>query len=204
MLDLLKYAVEHSEILLSICAAVATAAGSFWKLVVSPTREFTQEFVEIKSDLPVLKSIASDFRNNGGSTLKDTMDSIKTELIRNGFIQRMLVLRSGEAWWEADADGHLIWISEVGADILGEASEDLLGNSWVSTIHPDDQDRVYSSWMQAVKERRPYSSFHRILHDNGKMFRVKVSGHPILEKSNQNVLGFVGQITVMEGATADE
>lgn len=69
----------------------------------------------------------------------------------------------------ADAAGVCLQSNADFARIAGLSESELLGNGWLSTLHPDDRDRVATAWATAVKTGTRFVSLHRFAHRDGKV-----------------------------------
>jgi PAS domain S-box-containing protein len=69
----------------------------------------------------------------------------------------------------ADGSGACLQSNANFARIAGLSESELLGNGWLSTLHPDDRDRVASAWATAVKTGTQFVSLHRFAHRDGKV-----------------------------------
>lgn len=96
--------LQHPELFiwakgLGATVAIVTAAIALWKKVIKPFFFFVKDFVhcatvlkdsipqleQFNEILPVLNTIASEFKNNHGSSLRDRIDSIET-LAKNSHV----------------------------------------------------------------------------------------------------------------------
>lgn len=73
-------------------AAFITAFGVIWTKVVKPFSRGVTQADLILPLIPVLADIASQFRNNGGSTLRDVVDRLEAAAVRQEkLVNEMLV-----------------------------------------------------------------------------------------------------------------
>jgi hypothetical protein len=72
--------VDNYEIILKI-AAIIGALTVIYKTVVSPIMRFGKKIDDIHEALPVLKGIAQEFKNNGGSSLLDRFERMELALV---------------------------------------------------------------------------------------------------------------------------
>ncbi|MEO8003984.1 MAG: PAS domain-containing protein [Betaproteobacteria bacterium] len=69
----------------------------------------------------------------------------------------------------ADGSGACLQSNADFARVAGLSESELLGNGWLSTLHPEDRDRVAAAWAIAVKTGTPFVSMHRFAHRDGKV-----------------------------------
>lgn len=66
---------------LIVAAAGVTAALTIWRKVIIPFAKLVGAINRIADATPVLIDIAEEFRPNGGSSLRDTVDRIETGMV---------------------------------------------------------------------------------------------------------------------------
>lgn len=95
--------------------------------------------------------------------------------------------------FHTDALGCCLYVNEQWCAIAGSSLQDALGEGWLQAIHPEDRDRVFAQWNQAVRENLAFHSEYRFLHLNGTTW---VFGQAVAQKANDGkVTGYVGTIT---------
>lgn len=67
------------------------------------------------------------------------------------------------------------------ARIAGLSESELLGNGWLSTLHPEDRDRVATAWATAVKTGTRFVSLHRFAHRDGKVVWVSMQSAKMID-----------------------
>jgi PAS domain S-box-containing protein len=92
----------------------------------------------------------------------------------------MSIDRNYSAWIEAVP--HVVWVaSKTGAftflnrrwtQMTGLGNEQGLGFEFLESIHPEDRDRIQSSWQQAVRSELPYEAKFRMRLANGNYCRI--------------------------------
>jgi len=63
----------------------------------------------------------------------------------------------------------------------------------LALIHPDDRERVINVSSETAKERKPYKLEHRVIHPDGKILDLLITGDVILNDKNEIVK--IGGIT---------
>lgn len=105
---------------------------------------------------------------------------------------------SGLAFWESNTEGQTVYASTHLAELVGLAPTAILGNGWVTTLHPDDRDRVFREWQAAVAQRRFFALRYRFQHLDGRVVPVWGKGLPLYGATGQ-ITGFVGVLKEEEG-----
>jgi len=90
--------------------------------------------------------------------------------------QRTLELRSSEerfrslaesapvGTFRTDARGRCSYVNPAWSELTGLSHEEAIDKGWVRMVHPEDQDRVLSSWGQAAGDAQ-----HRALRRAGRV-----------------------------------
>jgi len=67
----------------------------------------------------------------------------------------------------------------------------------LALIHPDDREKAIKVSSEAVKERRPYTLEHRIIHPNGNILNFLITGDVIRNEKNKviKIGGIIQDIT---------
>ncbi|MDV2857732.1 PAS domain S-box protein [Oceanimonas sp. CAM02] len=71
--------------------------------------------------------------------------------------------------FEADAEGHNIYSNRYYSDVLGQTTEQLMGDGWTHALHPDDKEKILNSWHAAVAgQKSEWRSEGRFLDAEGR------------------------------------
>jgi PAS domain S-box-containing protein len=89
--------------------------------------------------------------------------------------------------------GNCIYVNERWLEIAGLTLEETLGDRWVQAIYPEDRNRVFNTWQDAVINNIPFLSEYRFINKHKKL--TWVLGQAVAEKDEfgENI-GFVGAI----------
>ncbi|WP_414543298.1 GAF domain-containing protein [Nostoc sp. CCY0012] len=96
--------------------------------------------------------------------------------------------------YHADASGNCFYFNRRWCEITGLSYPDALGQGWEKALHPDDVQRVHSTWNQARATKSLYKCEHRFLRPDGEVVWVICQAVPELTL-NQEIIGYVGTIT---------
>lgn len=72
-----------------------------------------------------------------------------------------------------DADGGVVYVSPQVREILGLDPEAMLGTAWVSTVHPDDRERVMELQRIADETGEPFAAEYRVLAGGGRVVWIR-------------------------------
>ena len=87
----------------------------------------------------------------------------------------------------SDAFGQNTFVNQPFADYAGLAPDDLLGDGWLRTIHPDDADRAAATWEDSWREGKPYVAEYRFRRDDGRHRWHLVRGMPVRDEAGRIV-----------------
>jgi PAS domain S-box-containing protein len=73
--------------------------------------------------------------------------------------------------WTATPDGSLDYVSDRTATMLGRTREQIIGEGWLSVLHPDDVATTIERWTRSLKTGEPYEVEFRLWDANQKTFR---------------------------------
>jgi PAS domain S-box-containing protein len=96
----------------------------------------------------------------------------------------------------ADERGRASYINERLREMMGKPEEALLDAGWLSTVHPDDRERVGREVRRATPEGLDVSFEYRIVRPDGSERWAHAAGVPI-RAPNGSVLGYVGTVADM-------
>jgi PAS domain S-box-containing protein len=96
--------------------------------------------------------------------------------------------------FRTDGEGQNLYHNERWCEITGLTKAESSGDGWVKALHPDDQERIFTTWHQAAQTHTPFQSEHRLVRPNGEI--VWVYAQAQAEKDAEgNLIGYVGTIT---------
>jgi PAS domain S-box-containing protein len=89
--------------------------------------------------------------------------------------------------------GNCIYVNERWLEIAGLTLEETLGDRWAQAIYPEDRNRVFNTWQDAVINNIPFLSEYRFINKHKKV--TWVLGQAVAERDEfgENI-GFVGAI----------
>ena len=93
--------------------------------------------------------------------------------------------------FNADEDGHCIYVNKRYCEIAGLPKEKFFGTGWMDTLHPEDRDWVVREWGNCTRAGMPYAGEYRILSAQGNIVWVYAQA----VKADSEEGGFVGTVT---------
>jgi PAS domain S-box-containing protein len=73
--------------------------------------------------------------------------------------------------WTARPDGTLDFVSDRTASYFGASAEQIVGDQWLSVLHPDDLERTRERWGQSLKTGEPYEMEFRLWSAEHRAYR---------------------------------
>jgi len=80
--------------------------------------------------------------------------------------------------WTANADGVVDFLNEAMVRYTGVPLEGLVGEGWARRVHPDDIERVWADWGEAIQRRKNYDTEFRLQNWAGEFRWHRVSAQP--------------------------
>ena len=80
--------------------------------------------------------------------------------------------------WTARPDTTLDYLNRTIAEFTGHPLEQLAGNGWLDSVHPEDLERCLATYMPAFEARRPFLLEYRLRHADGRYRWLMASGVP--------------------------
>ncbi|MGV3558777.1 PAS domain-containing protein [Larkinella arboricola] len=85
-----------------------------------------------------------------------------------------------QAFWETDAQGHVVTDSPSWRAYTGQSLEQWLGQGWLSAVHPQDRATAQRQWQHSVQQRSPYNAEYRMQRPDGGWRWTNVRASPML------------------------
>ncbi|HRH46864.1 MAG TPA: PAS domain S-box protein, partial [Pyrinomonadaceae bacterium] len=103
----------------------------------------------------------------------------------------------------AQASSEIVWSRKDNAvdETVKEWWEELTGQkhsgNWVESLHPDDREKVQTSWQTALENKTIFEAEYRILSKNGKYRLFSVRGVPVFDELGtfRQWIGTINDIT---------
>ena len=106
----------------------------------------------------------------------------------------VLVHQSPVGVFETDAKGRLTFANERMLRQTGRPLEQLLGNDWQTSVHPDDRQEFVRGWHAALAARREFSAEARLRSPRGTVLWVSTLMRPMRDAASR-VIGYLGAVS---------
>lgn len=192
---------NYSHVLGSIAAALV-AFGTIYAYTIRPFISYLKGFVKVldklDESLPVLLEISDQFKPNGGNSLRDVLDRVERELTTSKARTKILLNMSKYGVYEADEEGKCIWVNRKWCEITGLLPEEAVGHGWVTALHPDDRDKVFTEWKSSISLNRDFDLVYRFKNTQTGVVTL-VQGHSTgVRSSKSKHLIHIGSILPLE------
>jgi PAS domain S-box-containing protein len=95
--------------------------------------------------------------------------------------------------WIVDADGQVTFVNEGWLRFTGRTAEELLGDSFGMSAHPDDRDELTAAWQECFERREEFRHEYRLARTDGVHRWVLEVGTPRF--ADGEFVGYVGLAT---------
>lgn len=167
-------------------AEIVIAAGTILGGVILCTKWFVDNQKRMKRLEGTLEKIHEiinrELRVNGGSSIKDAMNSLRIMMYKTDGRIRGMMDQSDMIGWESNTEGECVWVSPSMLRLLNRPAEDILGMAWKNMIPPRERERVEKEWFSAVHEGRNFYMDYTWVDSDGEEIPVRaqtkiVRGH---------------------------
>jgi len=145
-------------------------------------------------DLMVEPSRGADGAINGVyGVAMDVTDRYRAELALRESEARFRALSDSAPVmiWMSSPDAGCTWLNQNWLDFTGRSSEEQMGEGWVVVVHPDDRERVKTTYAEAFAARRWFRMEFRVLRADGEYRWLLSSGLPRMTTEGE-FEGYVG------------
>lgn len=195
---------QHLDAIGKIVGALLVLLGaiySLWKWIIPTFKSVKHSFVQMDKIGDIADIVLTEFRPNGGSSMRDAVtrielnvQEVRKDVMRIDARQGALVASLSDPIYEANAQGLFTKVNSAFLQLTGRSTDEVLGNGWELTVHPDDRKRVWEEWQAAVARRRAFESRFRMVDIDGTQYCVRSVAHPYTEPNAIEVFGFLGRL----------
>lgn len=188
--------MSFEEMIVSI-TKVAGAVGGFVLVVVNLKKVFKVLYNLFVTLPESIKYIEQEFKPNGGSSLKDAIKRIENRQIIQE--QRLLFILDSNpdvGVFETDELGNCTRVSLTYCHMLNKTQDECTGMGWTTALYPEDKEKVFVEWSNAIKFNRPFDMKYRFMRANGAPFEVHGKANPIFAKDGK-ILAWLGMVKLV-------
>lgn len=166
-------------------ATVRYIAGWAVQKILKEVREIKENFNLIPSlqqsiqtlELAVKELQAADLKNSLGKHT-DEIGKLDARIAELEGAMYAYFGAVNDGVFVCDRDGKTIWVNHEVQGLTGLSREELMGDGWKGSIHPEDADKVIQKWVGfASGIGRRFKMEYRFLHADGKVVKVSCNAH---------------------------
>ena len=103
------------------------------------------------------------------------------ELRRSDQRFRSFIEATSQIVWQSDAAGLVLEDLPSWRAYTGQTKEEILGNGWADSLHPEDRARMLELWADCTATGSPFEIEHRLRGADGIYRAFSVRGAPVLD-----------------------
>ena len=148
----------------------------------------------VRAQSEQLDYIKKELTHNGGSSVKDMVKgAMQTAQMLMGLFRSQADMNENTAFFSADTEGRIVWVSKSYQLWTMSAHDQLFGNGWINNVHPDERDNVRDEWQAAIKDSRDFYMEYRMIDSDRDSFWVRSQTRK-LAGPKDSILGWYGQV----------
>jgi len=147
----------------------------------------------------ITRVCAKELSYNGGTSIKDVLDSLNAAFGRMEAWNTALLNQSGIAAWRTDACGDMDWVNAAFTHHTGYGLEGLRGCLWLNLVCEEDRQRVEGQWLRCIERCSPFTTTFSLAPGDSNSETVLMQAQPFFspQKQGGNLLGFAGTLQMV-------
>ena len=134
-------------------------------------------YISVKDDIAALKvdlsKISSEFKTNGGKSLRDQINDLQASTKTILYRQRWILDNREEPIFETDEHGNFTWVNDAFARLTDRPFRDLQNNNWINCLKEESREEISESWKIAVENKRTFEHILFIVDSKNRIFSTK-------------------------------
>ncbi len=130
----------------------------------------------------------------GFRQLREQIADLELALAQRQVQTRTLISAAPVGLYMNDADGKTTFVNEKCAQLVGLPPDETLEFNWAKRLHPDDRERVLSTWQKAFETSSKFELEYRWVHEDGNVVWTLGQVVPILGPDGKASM-FIGTLT---------
>ena len=134
-------------------------------------------YISVKDDIAALKTdlskISSEFKTNGGKSLRDQINDLQASTRTILYRQRWILDNREEPIFETDEFGNFTWVNDAFARLTDRPFRDLQNNNWINCLKEESREEISESWKIAVENKRTFEHILFIVDSKNRVFSTK-------------------------------
>jgi PAS domain S-box-containing protein len=100
--------------------------------------------------------------------------------------------------WTATADGALDYVSDRSAEYFGKTAKEVIGDQWLSVLHPDDVEHTLERWGHSLATGEDYEVEFRLWSAEHQAYRWHLGRATAQRDENGKIISWFGTNTEIE------
>lgn len=149
-------------LILKVLSAIGGTIGFFFGIkklgtyLLKKAKESSQVFTGIVNAVNIIEDIHSEFKPNGGNSIKDILTRIENKSDANEQTIKVLMAHMKVPSFEADKEGLWIFVTKEWKNITGLTMQESIGNGWINALKDGEQAKVSDLWHDAIDDKRAF------------------------------------------------
>jgi PAS domain-containing protein len=184
--DILSFLTSTGLIYAFICKAMKK---------LQPYTNLTDHVESIGTEI---KEIKKELTYNSGTSLKDLVNNIKSDVKSNTELtttilnrQRWMLDNRSEPIFETNKQGKFTWVNDSFIRLTDRGFKDLKDNNWINILDEDTRNDIANDWYLAVSSKRNFEHTVKIIDGKNNVFQAKIVAH---RQEDGNYIGTLNNI----------
>ena len=134
-------------------------------------------YISVKDDIASLKvdlaKISSEFKTNGGKSLRDQINDLQASTKTILYRQRWILDNREEPIFETDEFGNFTWVNDAFVRLTDRSFRELQNNNWINSLKEDSREEITESWKIAIENKRTFEHILFIVDSKNRVFSTK-------------------------------
>ena len=191
--------IHHWAVISTGVGAIITTIIVFISKVVKPLIKALQKYNQLCERVDHLYN---EFKPNGGSSVKDKIDSMSVEITNVKEMQKAVLVDAKDALFKTDPVGNFTWVNRTYSRIVGHTPSELMGTGWQNAVALKDRGRVVKDWNEAVSQNREFTTGYRLEASDGRLIPVRTRSYKMVNAQGETI-GYFGNIRVLREDEAE-
>lgn len=151
-----------------------------------------------------LQAVLAEQRPNGGSSLRDVVNSIRKDVaeIRDNMAagahrNRCLLQGYSSPVFETDADGGIVWVNDAYTELVGHPLTDITQSGWFTHVKQEERAAIRAEWDAAIEQVRNFEMTYTIYNHKLNVTAYVRARATVLRGQTGNVMGYLGTVEVL-------
>lgn len=176
---------------LDLLAPFGIVGGFIWKFWLA------KRVKEVKDLYQKIQIISTEFRPNGGSSLRDAINRIEEKITLNEQKTIALIKSFPIGTWISDKNGKYVDVNKSLCKIIGRTESEIKGDNWSNWVHPSEKEEVFEEWQKCIHNDLNFDMEFRYVLPNKSIQKVHATAYQ-LKNEKGDLVGFLGTLEAIQ------